>query len=159
MNTKKTYLIILSLVLVGFGIDMFLIFGSAQSIPHADTIPNSSGFSAVATLESDTPEQDLPKVHNLPPDISWPQTIKLRRFLSQYASDNNFASSISGDYREGSIYTTSRGVSILIDLPPLKQTLSVGIMLDSTLSIECGSRIDQKEASWVCVDDLLGESE
>lgn len=159
MNTKKTYLIILSLVLIGLGIDMFLIFGSAQSIPHANTIPSSSGFSAVATLESDTPEQDLPKVHNLPPEISWPQTIKLRRFLSQYASGNNFASSISGDYREGSIYTTSRGVSILIDLPLLKQTLSVGIMLDSTLTIECGSRIDQKEASWVCVDNLLGESE
>ncbi|MEO5948777.1 MAG: hypothetical protein ABIP74_00025 [Candidatus Saccharimonas sp.] len=159
MNNQKIYFSVLGLVLVGFCVNVFLIMNSTWSVPHAATLPSDAKFAATASLEVDTSDQALPKVYNLPLAISRSQTLRLQRFLYQFARDNNFTPSLSGQYREGSLYHTSSGASLLIDIAAAKQTLSVKTMLDDTLGISCGSRIDQKEASWTCLDDLLGESE
>jgi hypothetical protein len=91
--------------------------------------------------------------------VNWTQTLKIRKFLDQFREDNNITTELTAYYREGSLRMNSRGAAILIDMPAIKQTISIEVNQDDTLGISCALQADQKEPTWSCSDDALGESE
>lgn len=156
---RKIYFLVLSVAIIGFCLNVVMMMNSQRSVPYAETMPSDGKLATLAPPEIDVPKQALPKVYNLPPVISWPQVIKLHGFLYQFGVNNNSTTVPDAYYREGSLYTDSGRTLVLVDIPSLKQTISVEVMPNDTLDISCGLPVEQKEASWRCSDNLLGESE
>lgn len=160
IESKRTNLIIISLLLIGVTANIALMTQSHLRVPYVNTVYNdSSKFTTSLPTGIVISDKTTPKVHDLPLNISLLQTLKLRMYLKQFEASNNLPSVADAYYRENSVTTSSAGVSVLIDIPSMQQTLSVKIEPDDTLSISCGRAVDQKEESWKCSDDSLGESE
>lgn len=159
IKPRTLYSIIVCVIVLLFATGIFLLVNSNHTSLTSSSIPTDSKFITISPLSINPPAKTLPKLYNTPPEVNWTQTLKIRKFLDQFREDNNITTELTAYYREGSLRMNSRGAAILIDMPAIKQTISIEVNQDDTLGISCALQADQKEPTWSCSDDTLGESE
>ena len=160
IKSKKITFIIVFTFILGVTINSSLLLQSRHHVAYKNAILTDETLITSVPIEVNPSDKTIPRVYNLPLDINWLQALKLRMFLSQFEKTNNLTTTADAYYRENSIKARSSEVSVLVDIPSIKQTLYVKVAaINNTLEIGCGVDIDQKEASWVCSDESLGESE
>ncbi len=161
MRSRNLFITLLILTVAMCGAGIYFLINSHRTVPYIGTIPHNEQFSTSTLIQSDITEQALPTIYNMPPEIGWSQLSKLRMFLYQFGEINSMTSRPDGYYRQGSVSVASATgeVGVLLDIPSATQTLSIKVLSNNTLDITCASIADQKEVSWKCSNEALGESE
>lgn len=152
-ESKKLYLTILGVIVAALGICALLSFASIKSMRYGTSIPSNSTFASLPTQVSGINAT----VHNLPIQVSLSQTRQLEKYISNQASNTPKDSPVVGYFRDGTISYESNGVAFLVDVPAIKQSLSVTTFDDGASSIGCASESDRQDMSWVCVEENLDE--
>lgn len=146
-NTKKVYIALVAVVVIGFCCNVFLFTQSTPHVQAAKNIPEGGGFVSTYSATGVT-LASLPVIHNLPLDISWSQNVKIRTYLSEQAGTGSISDAY---YRDGSLRSDSNGLTLLIDIPSTQQTFTASTLTDGNIAIDCATKAEQKETTWSCV--------
>lgn len=149
MNNKRLFNILVGITLACCGAGVILMVTMRSSVSGANTIDYSQSAATTVSLDGSILTNSLPQLYNLPPAISLSQKVKIQTFL--YTA-NDAKAKDSGYYRNGSLSTTSDGVSILIDVPSLSKTFIAETLSDGNISVGCGTPSDQRDSTWVCTN-------